>query len=62
MVWGWRSGSLVLEAGKAEAARSHLQSPAGANVGQAGLGLVLQEPGALLPTPPTLNLRLPLSS
>lgn len=53
---------MLLEAGKAEAARSHLQSPAGANVGQAGLGLVLQEPRALLPTPPTLNLRLPLSS
>ena len=28
-VWGWGSGSLVLEVGKAEAARSHLQSPGG---------------------------------
>ena len=28
-VWGWKSGSLVLEAGKAEAAGSRLRSPEG---------------------------------
>ena len=43
---------MVLEAGKTEAARSHLRSPGGANAGQVGLGPVLQEPGLCSPRPP----------
>lgn len=55
-VWGWKSGSSVLEARKAEAAGSHLRSPEGkcpAGKCPASRGVpVLQEPQALLPTPP----------